>query len=643
LANPLNVTLITSQLLSQSPAWDGAEDLVACRRIFSVFYTAALQLSDRPASQLVASRQDHPSLSSESWTTAVVKGANESSPRWRHALVLGAILLGFTERQPQSLSSSLHSKLESALVTAINLTLQSDHRKDALGQYTLAFVLNYTFELLTANNRARLHHDALLPLLMEAVFSSHEGLENGYWIGGIDQDVIEVVDKKFNWSPRSPTFGAVRMMHDRPLIASLGPMSRVISHCMGNVRDSSLVCSAMDLLTVFSRNVMISWRHNKLSEIDVSEELEFLDRETTENTLPILWRLLRLSLFASVIILEAILGRALVDARISSHRHDPLLATQCLNVLRNLYFISSRFGQTSSSLYGFVNMIAIDMLAHHAEQAENFVYAIRPAETGLIPVHPADRYLDLFFFNTVEHFAPYLSARVNEEVTLAATMPYLVTGGNRLLMESFEAAHSAALSVLVAPQNAEVAARHLPFYLDVVLNCFPGSLSARQFRLAFKTIVKISSPPSPLSLSQPLFASILLEVISERSRFASTSPPLQRASMSQPSSRDIPLSDQAVLIVALIDSLCFIHPTLLQEWLPRTASLVTQVEGAEFQNRCQDLFWEAISNGQMDMERAGLCVAWWNSCGGRDQLVPRNEAPQHAPVMSGALPMQSRL
>lgn len=641
LTNPRNVTLITSQLLSAQSLWNETRDLHACQRIFSVFYTAALQLSQQSAYDTRSAYKPGTPLKKEEWTTAVVKGADDKSPRWRHVLLLGGILRAFEEKQKRGLPLHLRSRLESALVTATNLALKVHDGDEIIGKFALVFVLNHTFELLADHNRVQLEYDLLLPVLMEATFSSKEGLDHGYWLGVMDQDVVEVVDRKFNWSARSNTYRLIREMHDRPLVASLGPLSRLIAHSVGAVRDSTLLLLAVDRIAEFARTLSISWRQNKLSEIDVSEEFAFLDVESTKTTLPTLWHVLRLSLFATVIILRAVMGRLLFDAILSSDMKAPFLAMQCLHTFRHLYFVSSRLGQASSSQYVFVNMVAIDVLTQYPAQAENFVNSIRPVGQGQIPAHPADRCLDLFFFNTTEHFTLALPSKLNEEVILAGAMPYLTAGNSKFLMEIFEAAHSVTLSVLAAPQNAKIASRHLPFYLDALFKCFPDTLSARQFRLAFRTVVRISSPPSPLAQSQPLLPSMLMEIMFEKATHAPRTglPPTTLRSEIQES----PLSEQTVFVMAMIDSLCFLHPVLLEEWLPLTASLVVQVEDPDMRRTCQDRFWEAMSSGEMDVERAALCVAWWSSSGGREQVLRSYEALPKNYVMSGALPTESKL
>jgi hypothetical protein len=583
-------------------------------------------------------------LDKEKWATAIVKGADDQSPRWRHVLVLGAILLGFEEKQKQkqSLPPSFRARLESALVTATNLAIQAND--DGIGKFAVVFVLNHTFQLLSDHSQAQLKYDTILPILIEATFSSNEGLECGYWLGMIDQDVVEVMERKFNWSAKSNTFRLIREIQDRPLVASLGLMSRLIAHSVAAVDDSTILIATVDRIADFTRTLWISWRQNKLSELDVSEELDFLDVESTGVTLPSLWHLLRLSLFTTVITLRAIMGRLLFDAVLASDMHAPFLATQCLHILRNLHFVSSRLGQTSSSQYLFVNMVAIDVLSQYPEQTKSFTKSIGVIEPGQIPPHPADRCLDLFFFDTAEHFTLTLSPEINEDVVLAGALPYLSAGSNRTSMEILEAAHSVTLSVLAAPHNAHITSRHLPFYLEELFNCFPNTLSARQFRLAFKTMVRISSPPFALAQSQPLLPSILLEIVIEKAKNAPTNALQEARVMPQSTIQRMPaLSEQAVLAMAMIDSLCFLHPVLLEEWLPLTAALVVQIIDGQMRRACQDRFWEAISGGEMDVERAALCVGWWSTRGGREHVLESNKALHSDHVMSGALPMDNKL
>lgn len=47
--------------------------------------------------------------------------------------------------------------------------------------------------------------------------------------------------------------------------------------------------------------------------------------------------------------------------------------------------------------------------------------------------------------------------------------------------------------------------------------------------------------------------------------------------------------------------------------------------------------WEALSGGEMDVERAGFCVTWWSTFGGRELVLFGEESEMQGPYMSGAL------
>lgn len=143
-----------------------------------------------------------------------------------------------------------------------------------------------------------------------------------------------------------------------------------------------------------------------------------------------------------------------------------MIAALSLHTLRNLSFISLRLGASSFSQYTFVYLTAIDVLSAYPARAAAFMQEISPVYLGQIPDNPLDRHLDLFFLNAAEYFALVLPAELNEKHLIAAASPYLAAGGNNHLLEIFEAAHSVMLAVLSAPQSANMAAAHLPSYVD---------------------------------------------------------------------------------------------------------------------------------------------------------------------------------
>lgn len=299
LSNPLNVTLLASQLLCAPSIWEQGplSSLRTTLDILSIFHSAAIHRVASGANE---------------WAIAVVKGTDGGgSPRWRQLCVLAGLLIGFEGRN--TISASLRRKIESATVKAVNLALQEGETASGLAGNSVAVVLSHVFDLLSDVEKMNLDHDLLLPILYQPPFFSKDGLHSGYFLSGIDADISQRGGMKFEWSSKSSTYAQCQRIATSPLISSLGSLSRVTAFSVEHVQNVDLLSTMVNDLAAFTRSLCVQWRQNKLSEIDVTEEASFLTDDTTKTTLPVLWRILRSSMFAIVIILRALLGRVLGD------------------------------------------------------------------------------------------------------------------------------------------------------------------------------------------------------------------------------------------------------------------------------------------------------------------------------------------
>ena len=162
-------------------------------------------------------------------------------------------------------------------------------------------------------------------------------------------------------------------------------------------------------------------------------------------------------------------------------------------------------------------------------------------------------------------------------------------------------------------------------------------------------MTRVIAPPSLLSTSQPNLPSILLELLHHRALNAPQTPlephPAELASTSSrqaPHEIELkPLSERTTLVLTLIDSLPYLPLPELEEWLPLAASLVDTILDSQMREECRKRFWEVLNGGEMDAERSQVCVAWWNTRGGRDAVLFGWEDAQRdvgaEPMMSGAL------
>lgn len=661
LSNPLNVTLLASQLLQCDLLFPAAPASIAqAQKIFSVFYTAILRVREDKARRKQREKegwgglregwQEQEELGTQlaagEWVTAVVKGADEGSARWRHVVMLGALLLGGCderavrgglEEEEVFVEGALRVRMETALVRAVGLALNEPGED---GKTVVAWALVNTVQILGELRRREVPFDLLLPVLMQAAFVSAEGLEMGYWLGVIDQDVKGTGGGRFSWDPRSRSFVKMQEIKARPLVQGLGGVARLLAMTIDATQDFTRILSVMSVLSDFGKTISTSWRQNKLSEIDLSEEAQVLDEQTVRASMPSLLQLLREIMFATIIALRSVMGRLLTNSALASDLNAPGIAIQCLHILRDMYFIAHRVGQTSLSQYVFVNFTALDLLNQYPRAAENYLATTKPRHAGAIPRHPLDRNSDLFFLNTAEHLTLTVSARLNEEL-LQTTLPYIQAEGDVRLGELYEAAHSLVLAVFAAPQNADLLPKHIPHYVETLMNSFPATLNPRQFRLAIKSIIKLASPPSAVAHLMPDLQAIVLDLLSQRLIHA---PETMLPAMSDvPMESQQPLSEKTALMLAIVDSLQFLPIPLLADWLPISADLLFKIGSPAQRAICQARFWETISNGDMDVERSATCVTWWNHKGGRE-LVTVGELPEEAEyTMSGALEQDSKL
>ena len=104
---------------------------------------------------------------------------------------------------------------------------------------------------------------------------------------------------------------------------------------------------------------------------------------------------------------------------------------------------------------------------------------------------------------------------------------------------------------------------------------------------------------------------------------------------------DNTLSEQCVLVLTLIDALPFLPILLLEEWLPITAETLHTIQDDTMKHKCQQRFWAVLSNGEMDVNCAALCVSWWSTSGREAVLHGRQK--REDTLMSGGLGEPSKL
>ncbi|KAL8944645.1 MAG: hypothetical protein Q9216_000342 [Gyalolechia sp. 2 TL-2023] len=644
LSNPSNISLLASQILSAPAIWNSADHVATAVRVIKFFTSASIRrLQHQPNPQDPVGSFTQKILSGDDWIAAVIKGVDAGTSRSRQLLALTGLLQGCETEGRRGISTALHTKLQNSLVNTANLSLRSSSQGSDITDPGMVIAIGLVFGLLDRQAKLSLDHDLLLPMLISSVFYSDVGLRQGYFLSTIDTDIVEGARKKFNWSTNSHSYRQLQSVAAGPLVATLGRLSRLAASSIGQIKDMTILPRMLQDLSEFSRSLSIQWRQNKLSEIDVSEEMVFLSNETIRTPLPLLWRVLRTSMFAIIVMLTACMGRVLSDDP-RGKCDVPSSATLVLRILRNVCFISFRLGTDTLSQYSFVYLAAVDILSQYPAQAEHFVKEIQPTEIGKTPQHPLDRSMDLYFLNIAENFAPVLNSGIASKLFTPSAAPYLRIGGDPRLLQLFEAAHGLMLAVLAAPQNSDLASSEMEPYARFLfqMQAFPRLISPRQFRFAIKQLVRITSPPLLVSRQHLLLSSVILETLHTRFEQAS-SRPLSRSLSAEENDEGEPMSEQAVMVLALVDSLPSLPFDALEDWLPIAVRSIHLIQVPALQHAVKQRFWDVLSNGEMDVDRAALCVTWWETRGGRNFLLYSRDDTNDKSPMSGALNENSKL
>ncbi|KAA8908351.1 hypothetical protein FN846DRAFT_945599 [Sphaerosporella brunnea] len=603
LTNPLNVSLLSTQILVSPAIWQTPDGLRAALRTFGVFQSAVLGKIESPGVILGV----------EDWLNALVRGANQNVPRWKHLLLLGAVLSADQERS--HLPRLTRKSVEEAYVRAVNLSLvqASGDGYEDLEADVLSLVLSHAIGCLSRKAKAQINYDALLPAVVKSIYFSKEGFQSGYFLPTIDHDIV-VTDGKLAWPSKSNSFLELQERSARPLFVSMSGLAKLAGCAIQEAHDVRAVHALLDSIQKVSNTMAAQWKTNRLSEIPMSKEEEMVEAESLKATVPVVWQILKTVLFTTTIILQALTARVIQNPVFCNKENGPIIASRILHTLHGFYFITSRMGPGGFSSYNFVYYAAIDVLSSYPKQAEKFLSDVAPKQVGRIPPSLADRLRDLYFLNVCEQIVPVVSPKVNEEIVIPALSAYLVPGLEQTLQPHFEAAHSVMLAILASPTSAEIGATIMPFYVDAVFKAFPTSLSARQFRLAFCTLVGEASPPQPISSLHPHMVDVLLEILCEKISTATTT-----SLAAGVDEEAVGLSEKDVCILALINSLPLMEVKVMLRWLDPAARLLNSVDDVNSRQRIKERFWDVLS-GELDVSRAEVAVRWWGN-GGRDKVV----------------------
>ncbi|RDA92837.1 hypothetical protein CP533_2846 [Ophiocordyceps camponoti-saundersi (nom. inval.)] len=634
LSNPLNLSLLTSQLLTAPAVWHRHDGSPTAMRIIGIYKTAASNVRDADSGVR--------RIGCDEWARAVVKGADDRSRPWRHLLVLTGVLLGMETEDGSCLSWRLRRALRQAVVTATNLALEHVVQDGQPAATSIITSLIFAFPLLSEEHRCSINCNSLLRITVSAMIGD-EGFSQGRFLAAVGKDTVEGTHHLLHWPPDTPSHHLLKDMEGRNLMINMGPLSKLAAFAAQHARASAAVLDAHQSLFLFTGNVLDAWRNTAFSSVDPDPEQGRLSTETQRTTWPLLCQVLRKLMFGSVALLQAIVSRSLVDPEMMAEAMAPAIAAKSLQILRNLFFISSRDGNNAFEVYTFSYLTSIDVLSRHSAATHGFLHNLRQNSATELPASHLQRALDLFYLNVAEHVPLALSTESCETLIIQPAVAYLSHQGpmSRFMMDMFESAHSAILSVLSCPQHSPLTIEMAPFYLVKLFESFPRYISPRQFRVAFQTVMEIVSPPFPIAGLRPELSETLLEMLRSMLVNASNKPldanrnsssGLETTQSREPSAQ---VSEESALVMTLVDSLPFLPLQLMEEWLTIAAQLLNGIAEPALKAPVRQRFLDILVNGDLDVERAAIGVAWWGTRGGREAVLNGNV--RDPAMMSGAV------
>jgi hypothetical protein len=149
LQNPLNIALLTGQLLVAPALWQHP-DAQTVARLIGIFHSASHSLVAQE--EALWHSPDQP----DAWARAVVKGADRA-PTWKRTIALAGLLLGFG-RDEDFIAAGTRAMLEQEFVRSVNLGL-AGRPQDELAGHCVTLALNNVFPVLPDSERMLIDYD----------------------------------------------------------------------------------------------------------------------------------------------------------------------------------------------------------------------------------------------------------------------------------------------------------------------------------------------------------------------------------------------------------------------------------------------------------------------------------------------------
>ncbi|KAL8349568.1 hypothetical protein RB598_005096 [Gaeumannomyces tritici] len=662
LQNPLNISILAREVLLSRAVWShpaaAARPLATCMRVMAMFKSACARVLAKSAQPFPPSWGQEPErISLEAWSNAVAAAFDGQSEHWKGLLAHVGLLVAIQQADvadvaapaaaPGSQAARIRkaaansrrrakADLERRVEVSTNMGLRqlhgiTDFGKRQLPEAAMTLAVSHACPLLTeTQSRYKLNLELLVPAALHALAHNKEGLQGFAFMVGINDDVRFHQDGSVDWPKTSKSFEDVERATTTPLIAALGPLSQVLAHAVTYARSPELVGDVLNGLIGISDSLSRTWGATRLSGLEHKQD--GLSAATRNQTLPVLLNLQRNVMYACMQVLQAVVYRAAWDSDIAIGRS--MAAPRMLRVLRNLSFVTLRPGNGSFAAYQTSYSGAVDLLARNPQATFRALHGMLMPSMAkrLSEASGLEKTLAQFYMGLAENLPDQLSHESCQLLVLkqagaiisapASPTPDIVD------LALYETAHAATLAVFACQRHSDLRESWARPYALNLLEAFPARISARQFRLGFKHVVKYLFPPYTMTPGgDDSLASAALEVVNGWAAEAAKTGTAPLAPHADDKAAGAPLTEQSVLVLTLVDSLPVVPVAELEEWLAVVAKRFGEIVDPAVRDVVRRRLLAVLVDGELDVEQAAVAVAWWGTHGGHSLVdgAPRNQ------------------
>lgn len=525
-------------------------------------------------------RISEPTLPVTRFFHAVVSSIFQSNAEpWKKILVITGVLLSQSTYKEQSIPETKHyfsrtyhslTDLNHELITMVFQTTSINAVEiNALTSIALSCSLPF----FTPSQKEHLAHEPILLFTIHLIFESPYGLSD---------HVTEFLAGS-----------------NSPVIKHLSRLSFLIENSLVHGVSFGVLDSTLNTILKFSESLYLRAVNSDKS-----------------------WGVLKNVIFAVVIIFQGFVSYLLkLSSRLTKLQYS-LVATKILKTFFHLNFIIEKIGTGGFQAYNFVYISCLDALLQYSHQSAEAlgVYFTNNLNLQSDDHHQVSK--SLFTLTFFETLCQSCSVGYYESV-VQPIVDYIIhtTAHSRSLME---AAHSVIIATFI-PKNSHIIASSSIPYLNTVLSQFPQLLSATQLRIAIETIARAVSPPSQAyqlnkDNLRELLHTLYITTLNTRPGIPiSVSQPIKKEGLllndsdGDGNNNSQPTTIRSGIISALISTLPYLPPQILNNWLNNIWELIENNDPIEYQF-CEQKLWEMISEG-FDMQRGNIGITWWYNKG----------------------------